>query len=183
MTTAVNTFDMTKASAKIGKLHCDKLIVADGSDAKKAGWRPYTLTVTGGTPHASDVLVARYKIEGTILRVRGSIQHSANAGASASGYVMNLPTGCVPLSLTNDPAMPCGTAYLRGAGFQTVGVPLVSSAANFTIWISTGAGTAASWGHGTHADLRFSIGTTFEVNFDLEFELDPATSTALAGTF
>jgi len=184
MTTAINTFDMTKASAKIGKLHCDKLVVANGLAAKDDGWKTYTPTLTGAVLHASDVQGWRYKIVGTTLFVRGHYAHSANAGTSTAGYTISLPSGCIPLAFVGaGNGQACGQAMFSGAGFQTVGVCYVSTTGVFEVFISTGAGTAAAWGNSTHADIRFSIGTTFNASFNLQVELSTVSSTILEGTF
>lgn len=170
MTTQINSFDLAKKKIRAETVVCDQLSVG-------GEWKSWTPTLTNAVLHASDTQSWKYKVVGKTLFIRGFYNHTANAGSSSGGaYSMTLPPGCTAITPTVSQA--CGSAMLSGNAFQTVGV-VYAGASVFQIYISTGAGTAASWGHGTHADVRFSAATAAQISCEATIELD-STSAVLA---
>ena len=152
-----------KKAMHVGRLTADKVQLGT---AGGYGWRPYPLTMTGGTfPTTMVENSARYKIVDTTLYVKFDLSFTSNTGgASTSVYTFNLPNGCTAISPTGSSGLnnACGQFQLSStsSGNVYLGVAQVSGS-SFTILLNTTAATAIPWGNSSPTDTRWTISGGF----------------------
>lgn len=175
-TTAVNNFDLTKGSAKIGKLHVDKILIGSGGDSN-GGWRSYTPTIGGGTAGAGTSLTSRYRVDGTTLHVVGTLADTTADGTSTGIYTFTMPPGCIAASNS----FCVGPAFVLGVTTNGVGFVTAGNTTTFSLRIQNSATTSITWGDSAAADLKLSSGTSLTAYWSFQCELSP-TSPVLVGT-
>ncbi len=189
-TTAVNVYDLDKKKAHIGTLHVDNL-----KTGKEWQQWPVINFATGNTIGTGANLKTsefRYKIDGLTLHMQGRLVISGGAttgSASASAYVLALPTGCVARaptsSVANQVIWGVGTFYLLANATPLVGTISVDpdSTHNYLAFHGIPNGTdvvVTQWGHAAGADYRLTSANGLTFGFSATVELSPTCAAVLA---